>query len=156
MTPNGTARRIVRSRIAAALIAAPSVMMIIGVLAVELWRSQGTVDRAAVPAGGDSTVSGLVFQDRNENGEVDQGDGGIAQQKVILTNTTGTRAVQQTMSGPDGSFHFERLAPGHYRITVVVVREFTRTTDNSFTLELLPGAPPRDVRFGLSPARVTR
>ena len=68
-----------------------------------------------------SELSGRIFVDVNQNGEVDGLESGVANVEVRLTGTiTGGQTVNLTThSAADGSYLFENLAPGDYKIKQV-------------------------------------
>jgi protocatechuate 3,4-dioxygenase beta subunit len=76
----------------------------------------GTTVNVLVPT---SSLSGLVFEDFNDDGQVDFGEQGIAGVKITLTRTDSldfpVNLVQQT--GADGTYRFRNLLPGNYTIT---------------------------------------
>lgn len=87
-------------------------------------RSNGPAiqDTAASPAEqaeqttGHGRISGFVFEDKNRNGTFDGDDIRLAQQLVQLTNPDRTRQVGSAKTTDDGSFSFDSLAAGAYRV----------------------------------------
>jgi hypothetical protein len=66
-----------------------------------------------------SSLSGLVFEDFNDNGQVDFGEQGIAGVTITLTGTNDLgQAVSQTqVTDGDGAYVFLNLRPGNYYLT---------------------------------------
>ena len=67
-----------------------------------------------------STVSGVVFEDRNGNGAQEPGEPGVITATVKLRDPQ-TRSVQQeweTHTGADGSYHFANIPSGGYELGV--------------------------------------
>jgi hypothetical protein len=63
-----------------------------------------------------SSLSGVAFLDNNGNHLFDFGDSGLAGITVTLTDSLG-HVVASTVTGTDGSYHFNNLMPGTYTIT---------------------------------------
>jgi hypothetical protein len=66
-----------------------------------------------------SSLSGTVFADFNDDGQIDFGEKGIAGVTVTLTGTDdlGDAVSQSQMTDADGAYVFPSLRPGRYRIT---------------------------------------
>lgn len=82
------------------------------------WDTPGCqtpdMDRAVLPAAR-GTVQGLVYEDRDENGEFSQGEAGLGGVLVILQDSDGHQVGFQT-TGADSDFTFAALVPATYRI----------------------------------------
>ncbi|MFO0954774.1 MAG: SdrD B-like domain-containing protein, partial [Isosphaeraceae bacterium] len=65
-----------------------------------------------------ATIAGLVYGDANNNGTVDAGESGIAGVGLTLTGTDdlGQSVTLSATTAADGSYRFEGLRPGVYRI----------------------------------------
>lgn len=66
-----------------------------------------------------ASLSGIVFEDFNDNGQVDFGEQGIAGVTITLTGTDDVgQAVNQTqVTDGDGAYVFLNLRPGNYYLT---------------------------------------
>jgi hypothetical protein len=66
-----------------------------------------------------SSLSGLVFEDFNDDGQVDFGERGIAGVSITLdgTDDLGHRVSLTQVSDADGAFRFLDLRPGNYTLT---------------------------------------
>jgi uncharacterized repeat protein (TIGR01451 family) len=66
-----------------------------------------------------ASISGAVYNDTNNNGQRDPGEGGFANQSITLTGTDDLgNAVNLTLTtAADGSFIFGSLRPGTYTLT---------------------------------------
>ena len=65
-----------------------------------------------------SSISGRVWNDLDNNGVIDPGETGIEGQVIRLTGTdlSGNPVTRDTVTGPDGSYSFTELPPGNYDI----------------------------------------
>lgn len=65
-----------------------------------------------------ASLAGSVFVDRNDNGVFDDGESPIAGTTITLqgTNTQGEFVTRTTVTAVDGSYLFDDLDPGRYRV----------------------------------------
>ncbi|MBQ8537986.1 MAG: carboxypeptidase regulatory-like domain-containing protein, partial [Clostridia bacterium] len=61
-------------------------------------------------------VSGAFFNDANDNGVQDGGEGGLAGVTVTLVNQKEGTIAFQTVTGNDGGYSFNRVMPGSYHV----------------------------------------
>ena len=66
---------------------------------------------------GSGSIGDRVWRDKNGNGRQDSGEPGWSGINVDLLNCSGSR-IKSTTSGSDGSYAFNNLGPGRYRIAV--------------------------------------
>jgi protocatechuate 3,4-dioxygenase beta subunit len=85
------------------------------------------------------TVSGIVFNDINENGIQDAGEMGISGVTVKLFNPTGS-VVQATMTGSNGVYGFTNIEPGMYSVQETDPESYLSTTANTVPLSFTAGA----------------
>ncbi len=66
-----------------------------------------------------ASLSGIVFDDRNNDGNVDLGEAGLGGVTITLTGTDdrGNPVTQTVTTQPDGTYSFPGLRPGTYSIT---------------------------------------
>jgi hypothetical protein len=68
--------------------------------------------------GGTASLSGYVYLDMDQDGEIDNTDWAICDAKIQLTMSDGSDSLF-VFSGKDGSYHFDGLLDGNYSITMV-------------------------------------
>jgi hypothetical protein len=105
---------------------------------------------AGVPAGAGS-IRGTAFSDADANGQLNEGDSAFAQLDVSLS--TANTVLRSTRTADDGTFAFEGVAPGQYRVSVAVPLDHVSTTDAGVDVDLEPGADVSDLRFGIISAQ---
>lgn len=108
-----------------------------------------------------ASVSGIVFQDSDGNGSFDPGElpTGSVQIGVTAAGADATYAtaddtiVAEAVTGPDGSWLFNGLAPGAYRVSVAPTSlplDSVLTTPGFFDLDLAAGTTS-SAEFGWRP-----
>ena len=83
-----------------------------------------------------ASLAGIVFDDRDNDGNVDPGENGIGNATVTLTGTDdrGNAVNTATVTLPDGTYIFSNLRPGTYTITETQPAGFLDGIDNAGTL----------------------
>jgi len=82
------------------------------------------------------SISGIVFEDNNQNGIFDTGDSGMPGRTVYLTNTDDTVVKKITITDSSGRYLIDRLAAASdRRIKHNVPSGFVRTTDDSIPID---------------------
>ncbi len=74
-----------------------------------------------------TSIQGRVFQDANNNRRIDGREQGIANLTVNLVNTDG-QIVATTKTARDGTYRFERLDLGKYKVVVLPAANNSSTT----------------------------
>jgi len=67
----------------------------------------------------EGSISGTIFNDLNDNGNIDPGENGLAYWAVNLETKERT-IIATTITAMDGSYSFANLAPGDYYISEVL------------------------------------
>ncbi|MBM3883006.1 MAG: hypothetical protein FJ387_25360, partial [Verrucomicrobia bacterium] len=83
------------------------------------------------------TISGLVFEDRNGNGQRDPGEPGMGSVTVRLTSAGGTSQTTQTAA--EGNYAFTGIAPGLYTVEETDPPGYVSTTQNVRAVSLGSG-----------------
>jgi Tol biopolymer transport system component len=118
-------------------------------------------DHALTP----STLSGTVFKDFNDDGQVDFGEKGIANVLVTLAGTDdlGNPVSQSLPTDSDGAYVFLNLRPGSYTITETQPAGYAQGTDSvgtaggglpatdQFLVNLAPAVNGLNYNFGEQP-----
>ena len=94
-----------------------------------------------------ATIGDRVWDDKNANGS-DDGEPGIANVTVILTDANGTE-VARTTTDANGIYRFTGLIPGTYTVTIEVPDGYTAAT-TSATVTVGEGEENLDVDFPLT------
>ncbi|MCX8207147.1 MAG: carboxypeptidase regulatory-like domain-containing protein [Methanothrix sp.] len=74
------------------------------------------------------SISGMVFNDINANGVRDEGESGVRGWSVTLVQ--GGNVTAMTETGADGSYKFEGLSPGNYRVEMIPQDGWRATTES--------------------------
>jgi hypothetical protein len=96
---------------------------------------------------GTGAVHGEAFLDANANGEFDSADAAFAQVDITLSTANGM--ARTTRTNEDGTFAFDGVAPGAYRVIVAVPIDYVTTTDTGVDVEVESNVQIDGVRFGL-------
>jgi SdrD B-like protein len=107
----------------------------------------------AASASGAGQITGFVFEDKNRNGVFDAGDNRLSGQVVLLTNRDRSQRFGSATTSDDGSFHFDQIAGGEYRVSLNIPEKFERTNDDSFMLKVPEKGTAPTVTFGIAATR---
>jgi len=94
-----------------------------------------------------ATIIGRVFNDRNQNGELDPGEPGVSGATLLLL-LNGSVPSGQQVSNADGSYAFADLAPGFYLLRETAPLGYTYTTSRVWSGVVAAGQTTV-VNFGL-------
>jgi len=91
-----------------------------------------------------ASLAGSVFVDRNDNGVFETGETPIADVLVTLTgiDITGATVVRTATTATDGSYLFDNLNPGNYRLVETQPTRFRDGQDHIGTSGGVTGANP--------------
>lgn len=89
----------------------------------------GSIDYFCLGAGSAASIEGRYFDDANGNG-IDDGEAGLGGLTVQLLNATTGAVVATTVTAADGSYAFEGVAKGDYRVSFAAAPGRTFTADN--------------------------
>jgi hypothetical protein len=96
---------------------------------------------------GPNRIEGTVFEDANADGQVQDGESGIANVDVTLTFTNGLSRTAHSDS--NGAFAFDGLPPGQYRLSLSIPSEYVPTTDAGQDVDVVQGVDTEAILFGL-------
>jgi uncharacterized delta-60 repeat protein len=113
-----------------------------------------------------STLSGTVFEDFNDDGQIDFGEEGISNVLITLTGTDdlGDAVSQSQLTNSDGAYVFLNLRPGNYTITETQPSGYLQGIDSvgtaggtlsatdQFSVNLAPEVNGENYNFGEQPA----
>ncbi len=113
-----------------------------------------------------SSLSGTVFEDFNDDGQIDFGEEGIANVLITLTGTDdlGDAVSQSQLTDSDGAYVFLNLRPGNYTITETQPSGYAQGIDSvgtaggtlsatdQFSVNLAPEVNGLNYNFGEQPA----
>jgi SdrD B-like domain len=106
-----------------------------------------TTPTSATAASGTAAVRGQAFVDANADGQVSDGEVGLAQVEIKLTYPNGLS--RSTRTDDTGAFSFDNVAPGQYRVSLTIPSNYVSTTDAGQDIEVVQDADTPDVLFGL-------
>jgi hypothetical protein len=113
--------------------------------------SQGeALQKGDGPDGGTGVISGFVINDLNCNGDLNEGEPGIAGVTVTLKSGScpGGGVVATTTTGSGGEYSFSDLAFGDYCVSATVTTGCTASTENPAPAKLDVGHPGVKLDFG--------
>jgi hypothetical protein len=125
--------------------------------------SQGSTSVTVIPP---ASLSGIVWQDFNDDGQVDFGENGISRVRITLTGTDdlGNPVSQCLLTDSDGAYVFLNLRPGSYYITETQPAGYLQGIDSvgtaggslsatdQFFVQLCAGVNGLNYNFGEQPS----
>ena len=115
--------------------------------AASVSPTASTTPASTTASTGAATIHGQAFVDANADGQVGDGEGGLAQVEIKLTYPNGLS--RSTRTDDTGAFSFDGVAPGAYRVSLTVPSNYVPTTDAGEDIEVVQDADTTDILFGL-------
>jgi protocatechuate 3,4-dioxygenase beta subunit len=141
---------------------------------VDITLTQGQDYRLNLPEAVGASISGTVFDDRNANGTLDDGEPGLANQQVFLDiNDNGVYdqaglggdglplngSEPTTITDGNGVFNIANLGPGTYTIRVITpdgaIPTAPANASHSYTFTLTSGEVLTDLNLGFQTPDLT-
>jgi len=97
-----------------------------------------------------NTVSGKVFFDADQNGRFNRGDAGLRGLTVQLLDADGN-LIASAITARDGSYSFENVDLGVYRVRLVVPTSWRLTTPTTGPIDMTRGEEVPPILFGIVP-----
>lgn len=99
------------------------------------------------------SVAGVKYEDRNADGDRDPSEPGLDAWTIRLSGTAanGEPVQKEVTTGPDGSYRFDELLPGEYRVIEVYEPGQWRATQSphpATPIDLQPGEAETGLDFG--------
>lgn len=99
-----------------------------------------------------TTLSGVVFGDTNRDSRFNGPERGLGGRRVELLDDAGV-IVATAMTAPDGSYFFDNVGLGHFRVREVVPPGVSLTTPGIYDVSITRGMAVTDLLFGEAPPR---
>ena len=101
-------------------------LTLLGATALLFLNGCSTTDVA--PPAQYGTIGDRVWADANANGQQDAGEAPIAGVKVLLYDGTGTRKIDSTTTSSTGTYLYDKLLSGNYKLRFVAPTAMVTTT----------------------------
>lgn len=95
--------------------------------AILLFHAQ--LSPAQQTSGAEGVVSGVVYEDGNGNGVMDDGEVGVPGAKVVLLSFPDEEELDEVVTGPEGTYSFASVPPGEYQLQITFPSGLTVITD---------------------------
>jgi subtilisin family serine protease len=118
------------------------------------YFGHGRIDAFAALAAGapvlaaDASVSGIIWQDDNVNGQWEQEERMAPATLTIQLRNANNDVVAQTQPNTEGQWRIDSLYPGTYQIVAIALGNTRLTTNNSYTVQLQSGQETSGMNFG--------
>jgi hypothetical protein len=89
------------------------------------------------------SIGGVVWNDHDEDGQMDQDEPGIGGVEILMSRTDGPETsnraeiMWRTLTSPDGSYRFDSLEAGHYEVHEVTRDDLRPTTPTTIQVILV-------------------
>lgn len=83
---------------------------------------------------GTGSISGLVWEDENEDGLLNNGEVGIEGVSIVLQNAGNDVAIEMVVSDASGAYSFDNIGAGDYYLTFYVITNTAGINDYEITL----------------------
>jgi hypothetical protein len=113
-----------------------------------------TVANPGTTGTGNGTLSGQVFNDKNDNGVMDSGEEGLAGFKIHLYNSANFNGgayfpiFQTAVTDSNGNYSFSGLANGTYSVEQVLKKGWKQTSDDYASVSVSGGSGQSGLNFG--------
>lgn len=81
-----------------------------------------------------AAIQGVIFLDKNNNGLIDENEGGVSGLTVTLYDQNAQSAVMETMVSGDGSFVFEGVIPSRYTVYAPIPPNHIAVSDDTMNM----------------------
>lgn len=95
-----------------------------------------------------TSISGLVYNDANASGSLDEGEVGLEGVTIQLIPTDGSATIE-TVTGSDGSYTFATPVPGTYQVRQVLPEGYVQTTSDPEDITLEDDQSFSGIDFGV-------
>ncbi|MDD1733169.1 MAG: hypothetical protein LUQ53_04280, partial [Methanothrix sp.] len=124
----------------------PSGLVLTTPSTVTVTPTGSTVAKANFGLVGMNAISGMKFNDKNGNGAKDAGEGESGWDIVLTGNTWFGKPLQPrtTTTAPDGSYKFDKLIPGTYKVSETSRTGWTQISPagGSYSVDFIFRSPP--------------
>ena len=115
----------------------------------ELSVAKGESEDVEIPLVRVCRISGIVFDDKNKNGEMDEDENGLALVRIIIIKDA--EIYKDTFSDADGRYSFTSIIPDKYKIGIDkrwLPKRYEFTTLAAHEFDLAPGDEIKGLDFG--------
>lgn len=107
-----------------------AILFIVWFCASLVSTQASSLDQMIHAVQGDVSISGIVFDDINANGELDEGEPGLPDQRIVLSgrNEGGTEVTLESTTDINGAYQFSGLSYGTYTLERLVPEGWLSTT----------------------------